>query len=264
MLWSFPFLKDLVKIGHARGEQMRVHIKVDTGMHRLGLYPRDLPAYLDAIETEPETELAGVMTHFATADDDEDFFRYQLRTFEDQVQIVLRTGIKVEFHCANSAAALRYRESHFDIAIYGLSPFQEDAGAEGLEPALSLASYLADIKQLEEGDSVGYGRTWLAPKRTHIGVVPIGYGDGVSRRLSNRGRVLVGGRHYPIVGRVSMDQITIDLGTEPVVRTGDEVLLIGSQGDESISVEEVAGQLETINYEVTCNILPRVERRFSE
>lgn len=267
VIWSFPFLKTLVHAGHDRGQEMRVHVKLDTGMHRLGLYPRELPGYLDAIETEPEVELAGMMTHFATADDDEDFCGYQLRSFEEAVQVVLRTGTKVQFHCANSAATISYPESHFDmvrcgIAVYGLSPFQGDATADGLVPALSLTSYVTDIKRLTEGDTVGYGRTWSARRDTHIGVVPIGYGDGFSRGLSNRGRVLIGGRSYPVVGRVSMDQITVDLGPDPLVRTGEEVVLIGSQGTQSIAAEEIAALLGTINYEVTCNISSRVERRY--
>lgn len=292
LVWSYPFLKDLVHLGHARGQDMRVHVKLDTGMHRLGLYPQELPEYLDAIETEPEVELAGVMTHFATADEDDDFFDYQLRAFEDAVQVVLRTGTKVEFHCANSAATVSSRESHFDmvrcgIAIYGLSPFalgspgeagenpaagasvtssasSRDEAARHLRPALRLTSYLADIKPLKEGDSVGYGRAWMAGSDTKIGIVPIGYGDGISRRLSNVGKVLVGGKHYPIVGRVSMDQITVDLGPETPVGCGDEVVLIGSQGGASISAEQVALMLDTINYEITCNISSRVERRYSE
>lgn len=270
LAWTLPFLKTLVRAGQRRGGRIRVHAKLDTGMRRLGLFPRDLPAFLDAVETEPEAQLTGVMTHFATADEnDEDFFRYQLGAFEEAVQVVLRTGTRVRYHCANSAAAFRFPESHFDmvrcgIAIYGLSPFQGDAAADGLRPALELTSYIADIKPLKAGDAVGYGRTWTAPGSTHVGVVPIGYADGVSRRLSNRGRVLVGGKPYPLVGRVSMDQITVDLGPVPAAGAGDAVTLIGAQGDEKITVEEVAALQDTINYEVACNISSRVERRFSE
>lgn len=268
LAWTLPFLRELVDAGHARDQQLPVHIKIDTGMRRLGLYPRQLPDFLDATETAPEVALAGVMTHFATADEDEDFCRFQLRTFDDATQVVLRTGVRVPFHCANSAATLRYPETHFDmvrcgIALYGLSPFQADAGQDGLTPVLRLTSYLADIKQITEGDAVGYGRTWSAGADTSIGLVPIGYGDGFSRRLSSRGRVLIGGRPYPVVGRVSMDQITVDLGASPTVKAGDEVVLIGAQGEMALSAEEMASLLETINYEITCNLSSRVERRFS-
>lgn len=269
LVWSLPFLKNLVLSGHERGaDPVRVHVKLDTGMHRLGVLPAKLPELLDALETEPEVALAGLMTHFATADEpDEDFFHFQLRAFEEAVQVVLRTGVKVQFHCANSAAAIRFPQSHFDmvrcgIAVYGLSPFQDDATAHDLTPALRLTSYLADIKLLKEGDSVGYGGTWRAPRDTRIGMVPIGYADGVNRRLSNLGRVLVGGERFPIVGRVSMDLLTIDLG-DSAYQPGEEVILIGAQGEDRISAEEVAGLLGTINYEVTCGLSARVERRFS-
>jgi len=269
LIWTLPFLKSLMKQAHAAGARLRCHLKIDTGMRRLGLFPRHLVEFLDMVEPAPEVELAGVMTHFATADEDEeDFFKFQLHAFEEVVQTVLTTGLTPLFHAANSAATIRCRESHFNmvrcgIAIYGLSPFQGDAAADGLRPALTLTSYLADIKELAEGDSVGYGCSWTAPQRTSIGVIPIGYGDGFSRRLSNRGRVLVGGRSVPVVGLVSMDQITVDLGPKPEVRAGDEAVLIGRQGDEAITAEEMARTLGTINYEVTCNLSSRVERRYS-
>jgi alanine racemase len=271
ILWTEAFLQMLIPIVRSRGTSpARVHFKLDTGMRRLGVYPRRLTALLDLVETSPEIEIAGLMTHFATADEDEDdFFRYQLHTFEDAAQTLLAAGVSVPLHAANSAATIRFPESHFDfvrcgIAIYGLSPFQGDAGADGLMPALRLSSYLADVKPVQEGDAVGYGRTFTADRDTHIGVIPIGYGDGFSRALSNRGHVLAGGKRYPVAGRVSMDQITVDLGPKPSVASGDEVVLIGSQGDEAITAEEMAAQLDTINYEITCNISSRVERRYAE
>ncbi|MFA5810418.1 MAG: alanine racemase [Thermoleophilia bacterium] len=270
ILWTPAFLKTLVHLNYDKDSQLGVHVKLDTGMRRLGVYPRRLPDLLDLIESEPAVKLVGLMTHFATADeDDEDFLSYQLGVFEEATQVVLRTGTRASYHCANSAATLRYPESHFDmvrcgIAIYGLSPFQGDAASDGLRPALALSSYLADIKPLIEGDAVGYGRTWTAPATTTIGVVPIGYGDGFSRRLSNQGRVLINGSSYRIVGRVSMDQITVDLGPAPEIQAGAEVSLIGSQGDDAITAEEMALMLDTINYEITCNISCRVERRYTE
>jgi len=267
-IWSLSFLKNLLAIAHSREVRSRCHIKVDTGMRRLGLYPRNLVDFLDMVEPAPEIEIAGVMTHFATADEeDEEFFHFQLHAFEDAAQTVLTTGLTPLFHAANSAATLRYRESHFSmvrcgIAIYGLSPFQGDATADGLRPALSLTSYLADIKEIAEGDSVGYGCTWTAPHRTHIGIIPIGYGDGFNRRLSNLGSVLVGGESFPVVGRVSMDQITVDLGPSPKAAAGSEAALIGRQGDAVITAEQMATALGTINYEVTCNLSSRVQRRY--
>lgn len=269
IIWTLPFLKNLISTAHSRGVRVRCHVKIDTGMRRLGLYPRDLVDFMDMVEPSPELELAGIMTHFATADEeDEDFFYFQLHAFEDVVQTVLTTGLTPTFHAANSAATIRYSESHFSmvrcgIAIYGLSPFQGDAAADGLRPALSLTSYLADIKEIAEGDSVGYGGTWTAPHRTHVGIIPIGYGDGFNRRLSNLGSALIGGEQHPVVGRVSMDQITVDLGPTPSAAAGSEAVLIGRQDESSITTEQMAAALGTINYEVTCNFSSRVERRYT-
>ncbi len=270
LAWSTPFLSMIIKEARRLDRSVRLHVKLDTGMRRLGLYPRSLPGFMDELATAPEVELAGVMTHFATADEqDEDFFDFQLRAFDEAVQAaLLRAHTRLRFHCANSAAATRHPQSHFDfvrcgIAIYGMSPFQEDPGADNLRPALSLTSYVADVKRLTQGDSVGYGRTWTAPGNNYIAVVPIGYADGISRQLSNRGRVLIGGSPFPIVGRVSMDQITVDLGPRPQATPGDEVVLIGRQGREQITAEEIARLEGTINYEVACAISARVERRYT-
>jgi alanine racemase len=237
-------------------------------MGRLGSAdPDDVLALARACDADPYLELAGVWTHLATADEpDSTFFDEQLDRFEP-----LAAAVRAEFpstiaHAANSAAVYRDRRSHLDmarcgVAIYGLDPFQGDPAERGLTPALSLRSYVADVKSFAPGASAGYGRTWVAPAETSVGVVPLGYGDGVRRGLSNNAEVLVRGRRCPIVGTVSMDNVTIDLGPETEVEPGEEVVLIGSQGDESIRAEELAARLDTINYEVTCGISARVPRR---
>jgi alanine racemase len=148
------------------------------------------------------------------------------------------------------------------IAIYGLDPFHEDPAARRLEPALELRSYVADVKLFEPGASAGYGQRWRASERTYVGVLPIGYGDGVRRGLTNNADVLVRGRRHPLVGTVSMDNVTIDLGPEPDAEPGDPATLIGAQGGERILCEEVARRLGTINYEITCGISTRVPRRY--
>ncbi|MEW6582502.1 MAG: alanine racemase, partial [Actinomycetota bacterium] len=165
----------------------------------------------------------------------------------------------------NSAAALRGPEARFDmvrcgIALYGCSPFGRPAGEDGLRPAMTWTSYVAVVKHLSSRESAGYGRTWRAARGTTIAVVPVGYADGYARCLSNRGQVLVGGRRVPVVGTVSMDQLTVDLGPEATAQVGDEVVLIGRQGDEEITVDEVAGWRGTISYEVTCGVGGRVGR----
>jgi alanine racemase len=237
----------------------RVHVKLDTGMGRLGTRDRELARRLAG---RPNT--VGLMTHFATADErDDDFFDAQLASFREFVAEVGRDDVIV--HAANSAAALRDPESRFDmvrcgIAVYGLDPFGEDPGAHELEPALSLHSWVASIRRLEAGESAGYGRRWRAEEPTWLATVPIGYGDGWRRALTNNADVLIRGRRHPLAGTVSMDNVTVALGPETDVELGDEVVLIGSQGGERILAEEVARRLGTINYEVTTGLLPRVRR----
>jgi alanine racemase len=237
----------------------RIHVKLDTGMGRLGTRDRELALRLAA---RPNT--VGLMTHFATADElNDDLFPAQLEAFREFVDKVARDDVVV--HAANSAAALRDPAAHFDmvrcgVAIYGLDPFQADPGAHDLEPALSLRSWLASVRRIGAGDSVGYGRRWRASDPTWIGTVPVGYGDGWRRALTNDCDVLIRGRRHPLVGTVSMDNVTVDLGPDPEAEVGDEVVLIGAQGEERILAEEVARRMGTINYEVTTGLLPRVPR----
>jgi alanine racemase len=235
-----------------------VHVKLDTGMGRLGT--RDLDEALDvAAEARRRGLLAGVTTHFATSDDDPTFAREQLARFEP----FRARHPDVLAHAANSAAAIGIPESRLDmvrcgVAIYGLDPFQRDPAEHGLEPALTLTSYVAEVKPCRAGESVGYGRRFVAARDAWIATLPIGYGDGVRRGLTNNAEVLIEGRRRPLVGTVSMDNVTVELAA-PVER-GAEAVLIGAQGSERILAEEVAARLQTINYEVTCGISARVPR----
>jgi alanine racemase len=266
-VWHDEFRRLLSARGRAQGRPIRVHVKHDSGMGRLG--NPDSAAVLAlarACAEDPHLDLAGAWTHFATADDpDSDFFDEQLRRFS-----AVADALKAEFpaivvHAANSAAVFRDQRAHFDmarcgVAVYGLDPFQGEPAQRGLEPAMSLHSYVADVKRFSAGDSAGYGQTWRAAADTWVGVLPLGYGDGVRRALSNNAEVLVRGRRRLLVGTVSMDNITIDLGPETDVEPGDEAVLIGAQGEDSILAEEVARRIGTINYEVTCGISARVPR----
>jgi alanine racemase len=211
------------------------------------------------------------MSHFATADDLDDggFFAHQLDTFSRWAATLKEHQPELIVHAANSAAVLRDARAHFDmvrcgIAAYGLDPFQDDAPARGLDPALQLTSYVADVKPCLAGQSVGYGRRFIAERDTYIGVLPIGYGDGWRRGLSDNADVLIDGRRLPLVGTVSMDNITVDLELGLDVRArelrGAEAVLIGGQGGQRITAEEVAGRIDTINYEVTCGLSGRVQR----
>jgi alanine racemase len=266
-VWRSGFLGLVADRARAHGRPARVHVKFDSGMGRLGIRdPGEILDLLRACAASPDLEPAGVWTHFATADEPgSGFFDEQLDRF-----VAVAGAAKQEFpqltaHAANSAAVFRDRRAHFDmarcgVAIYGLDPFQGDPAQRGLRPALSLRSYVADVKSFEPGDSAGYGQTWRAERATRVGVLPLGYGDGVRRGLSNNAEVLVGGRRVPLVGTVSMDNVTVDLGPETDVEPGAEAVLIGSQGGETILAEEIAGRLDTINYEVTCGISARVPR----
>jgi alanine racemase len=270
-LWREGFRELCSRLAGDRGRAARVHLKLDSGMGRLG--ERDPDALLELARScaaDPHLEIAGVWTHFATADEpDGGFLAEQLAAFRPIADSVREIAPGCTVHAANSAATLREPDAHFDmvrcgIAIYGLDPFQRDPAEHGLDPALELHSYVADVKRFESGASAGYGRTWRAPEETWVGVLPIGYGDGVRRGLSDNAEVLVGGRRYPLVGTVSMDNITIDLGPRTEIEPGAPAVLIGRQGYERILAEEVAARLETINYEVTCGISQRVPREVTE
>jgi alanine racemase len=209
------------------------------------------------------------MTHFATADaaDDEGFFEAQLERFAAWARELKRAHPEVVVHAANSAATLRSAQSQFDmvrcgIAIYGMDPLGEDPLARRLEPALELSTRVAEVKPFEPGDSSGYGRRFIAARSTEVGVLPIGYGDGWRRALSNNAEVLIGGRRRQLVGTVSMDSVTIDLGGDEsaLALRGEPATLIGAQGAQRITAEELARRLDTINYEITCGLTPRVAR----
>jgi alanine racemase len=265
--WRHDFVELVAARARAHGRPARVHVKHDSGMGRLGSRdPAEVLGLLRACAESPDLEPVGVWTHFATADEpDSDFFAEQLDRFARVAEAARAEQPGIVVHAANSAAVYRDRRSHFDmarcgVAVYGLDPFQGDPAERGLRPALSLRSYVADVKRFEAGDSAGYGRAWRAERETCLGVLPLGYGDGVRRGLSNNAEVLVGGRRYPLVGTVSMDNVTVDLGPEPEVEAGEEAVLIGSQGEQAILAEDLARRLGTINYEITCGISARVPR----
>jgi alanine racemase len=249
------------------GRPAAVHVKLDTGMGRLGT--RDAGEALELareISADPRLRLAGAMTHFATADeDDERFMREQLERFRPFAAAIKALEPGAVVHAANSAATIRLPEAHFDmvrcgVALYGLDPFGRDPAEQDLAPALELRSYVAAVKGIETGESAGYGRRFVAEEPGVLATVPIGYGDGVRRGLTNDADVLVGGRRRPLVGTVSMDNVTARLEQDDGVSVGDPVVLIGAQDGERILAEEWARRLGTINYEVTCGISPRVPR----
>ncbi len=251
------------------GVQAVVHLKVDTGMGRIGVIPAEAPALATFLEQQcPHVKLEGIFTHLPVSDEaDTAFTKAQIARFKAMVASVEEAlGRKLELaHCANSGAVLGHEEAWLNlvrpgIMIYGFYPDAGTPRSIPLLPGLSFLTRVSFLKRVKAGTSIGYGRTWIAPRDTWIATIPVGYADGFNRLFSNRGRVLIAGQSYPIVGRICMDQSMVDLGPETEVRVGDEVVLIGRSGHQEISAQEWAEQLGTITYEVTCQINERVSR----
>ena len=254
----------------------RIHLKVETGLHRQGVERRELVEMLRVIKKyKDKIYLEGVSTHFANVEDtlDPSYPMLQLTRFNEAIRSVKSKGFKPPLiHCAASAAALRYKEAVFSmvrvgIGLYGLWPSRETKIALAvhkrnikLQPVASWRSIVAQVKKIEEGESVGYGRTWFAGRKSKIAIIPVGYSDGFDRKLSGSGSVLIRGKVAPVVGRVAMNMIAIDITDIPGVKTEDEVVLIGKSRDREITAEEMADKIGTINYEVVSRINPLIPR----
>ena len=253
----------------ALGMRARVHLKIDTGMRRMGIEPADTISFLHAIEQKKRViELAGISTHFATSDElDQSFFRKQLAVFEAVVREARGAGFQIPVaHAANSGAILQApKESAFDmvrpgIMLYGYAPsveLQERYGAE-LSPCLTLVSMVVLVKSIASGEGVSYNLRWQAERPTHIATVPIGYGDGYPRLLTNRANALIGGKEYPVVGTICMDQVMLDVG-EGDVNIGDRVEFISALRN-GINAWRLAETIGTIPYEILTGIAARVPR----
>jgi len=264
---TFEFASALSALALGLGRRVPVHVKVDTGMNRYGLLPSEVMDFVSVLHTLPGIDIEGVFTHFATADWENPFYVHQqLAEFDRVLRSIRGAGMDVSLvHAANSAAAMRYPEARFNavrpgIALYGLEPSGEWAPSFEIRPALTLKSKVSRLWHVEPGEGVGYGRTYIAQSRLLAALVPVGYGDGYHRILSNRGSVLIWGQRAPIIGRVSMDQLVVDASRVEGIQQDDEVVLIGTQGNERIRAEDVAALAGTINYEVTTSLLPRVLR----
>jgi alanine racemase len=248
------------------GGRMRVHLKIDTGMGRLGINPSDAAAAANTIVNLPGLEFGGVMSHFAAADAaDKGHAREQLRRFVEAIREIEAAGVPIPLrHAANSAAILDLPEAHLDmvrpgIALYGYPPTPH----EGLwEPALTFKTCIAQIRKLPKGATVSYGCTYEAPRDTLVATLPVGYADGYNRLLSNQGEVLIRGQRAPVIGIVCMDMVMVDVTEVSGVREGEEVVLLGRQGDETLFADTWAAHLGTITYEVLCNISKRVPRTY--
>lgn len=244
-----------------------VHLKVDTGMGRLGLTPEQVLPLLQSPVFQGPLRLEGLMTHLADADnEDPTYTRSQLERFRMVLTQLRTAGLSVPLiHAANSAAILGHPAAHFTavrpgLMLYGYSAAPAGTASTDLKPVLTLRSQVAQVRTVAAGDSVSYNRTFIASRPSRIAVLPIGYADGYSRTLSNRGQVLVQGRRCPVVGRVCMDMTLVDITDLPTVRPGDEAVLIGRQGHDAILATDLAAWIGTIPYEVLCGIGPRVLR----
>ena len=254
----------------AEGAPLRVHLKVDTGMHRVGAAPEDLVDLARSVVDAPSLTLEAVWTHCAVADEpDRPFTAEQLARFDAALDELAAAGIEVPLtHAANSAGAIAHPAARRSlvrcgIAVYGIDPSPELAGALPLRPALSLRSKVRLVKRVAAGEGISYGLHHTFDRDTTVATVPVGYADGVRRRLGLLNQeVLIGGVRRPIVGVVTMDQLMVDCGDDEVA-VGDEVVLLGRQGDEEVTVAEWAERLDTIGYEVTCALGPRIPRRWT-
>ncbi len=244
-----------------------VHVKVDTGMGRLGVPYAEAPDLVRALSRMPDILVEGIFTHFASADEADKYFTYhQVVRFREVTGAIEAAGIGIPLkHAANSSAVLDVPESYLTMVrpgliLYGLHPGEGVSRDMVIKPVLSLKTRIMFLKTLKPGDTVSYNRRFTATRPSRAATLPIGYADGLSRDLSNRGQALVGGVRVPIIGTVCMDQTVIDVTDVPGVRVGDEVVVYGEQGGARISVEEVAALLGTIPYVITCAIGRRVPR----
>ncbi|HXF57007.1 MAG TPA: alanine racemase [Actinomycetota bacterium] len=266
-LYTAEGLRRLGAAARAAGRPVAVHVKLDTGMHRVGLPPEEAVAFCARVK-EAGLELEGLWTHFALADEPEDpFTAEQLKRFlEAADRVASALGRPRYLHAANSAAVLAHPEAHLDlvrvgIAMYGLPPGPALAGRADLRPAMSLRTRVAMVKRVAAGEGISYGLRYRLARESTIATLPVGYADGYSRLLSSRGQVLIRGRRYPVAGTVCMDQVMVDCGDDPV-EPGDEAVLFGRQGEEQVTADEVAGWMGTISYEVLCGVSARVPRRY--
>ncbi len=266
---SVEKLRFIDEAAAALGATARVHLKIDTGMERIGMHWYAAEKLLEASLTLRHTVVEGVYSHFANADAAPgalDHARLQLERFLEVLSFYDRRSLPTPCrHIANSGAVLQLPEAHLDlvrpgILLYGIYPSAECERTVAVTPALSLKSRVVYFKVVKAGQPVGYGSTWAPEKDTRVVTVPVGYGDGYFRALSNRASVLIRGRRHPIAGRVCMDQIMVDLGTDGTAFNGDEVVLIGAQGEEHISADELANLTGTIPYEILTHLNERVPR----
>jgi alanine racemase len=272
VVYRLDMIEALDRAARAAGVTADVHVKIDTGMGRLGVRSDDVRQFCEALSRFRNIRVDGLMTHLAAADDPahEDFTKDQLERFQQAVDLFRERGFSPSYvHAANSAAAFAYPGSRGNIvrpggALYGFSRdvLPPNIEAAGLRPVMSVHSRIMLLKTVGRGEKLGYGCTFETLRESVIATIPIGYDDGYRRALSNRGQVIVGGTFAPVVGRVSMDLILIDVTDVPGVSLHDQVILLGRDGERSITAEDLGELAGTISYEITCGISSRVPRQY--
>ncbi|MCP4338186.1 MAG: alanine racemase [Desulfobulbaceae bacterium] len=261
VIYSYEAAQVLSSKAVALGVEIGVHIKVDSGMGRLGIFPTDMSTFLDTVSGLPGIKIAGIMSHFAESDNPVSKSTVQsFKSFADASR-ELKNRFEGISHIANSGAVLNFPDTYCDmvrvgIALYGYHPAgrvgRDDRDAENLIPAMSFVSRILQVKTVPAGTGISYGHTWQTKKQTRFAVLPVGYEDGYSRGLSNRGQVLVHGHRVPVLGRICMNMCMVDVSDLTLVKAGDEVVLLGQQGQDNITADEIAEEMGSISYEVLC------------
>ena len=258
--------KTLSRLAEKKNRIVKIHAKIDTGMGRIGVWHKDAIHFVKELARLNNIKIEGIFTHFPSAEDDKAFTQGQLKDFKSLIEELWRYNIDIPLkHTSNSVALVDFKDAHMNMVrpgliMYGLYPRNDLMRRLGLKPALSLKTKVVYVKPVSKGRSISYGRTHITKKDTKIATIPVGYGDGYSRHLSNNADVLIRGKRVPVVGRVCMDMSMVDVGNLGKVKVGDEAVLIGRQGKEIIRAEELAKAMRTIPYEVVCNIGRRVPR----
>ncbi|MBU0687184.1 MAG: alanine racemase [Candidatus Margulisbacteria bacterium] len=264
-VYTQKLAKLLSQAAEIKGKKVKVHVKVDTGMGRVGVAPPDAINLIKSLSELPGLELEGIFTHFAVAEEKNGFTDQQLERFNLVTSELKKAGITIPIlHAANSAATLFHKKTYLNMArvgllMYGLKPNGNQDLPLKLKPALAFKSKVLYLKKVSKGTPLSYGCTYTTPDETQIATIPVGYADGYSRSLSNKGMVLINGKRYPVVGRVCMDLTLVNVFADEI-KLEDEVVLIGKQGNEEISASELADLENTINYEIVCSIGKRVPR----
>ena len=266
---NIEYARKLSVVARALNKKMKVHVEVDTGMGRTGVNYSGAADFIRQVRELDSIQVEGIFTHFANAEEsDKTFALEQLKRFTQVLEDLKARSLEVPLvHSANSASLLDIRESHFNmvrpgLVIYGMYPSQWVKRQIDVEPVMTFKARVAHLNSIPRGETVSYGRTYTASKDCTVAVVSVGYGDGYSRALSNKGEVLIRGKRFSIVGMVCMDLTMVDVTGHPEIRVGDEVILMGKSGEEEISADELARLSGTISYDVTCSVGPRVPRVF--